>query len=396
MKNILVSFALLSLTMAKAQLWIRNPSKFADLKAKGVYVVMTDTTSEVNNAYWNIYKKYWTYSPVRFVSYEDMDKYIEPGNYFFTMIRSAFKLEDIEKVVNFKYYLYSRIKRIFTKKLDDDWVHLYTCSLQLWEHNGLHRSGLKDDILNGKIRLFDVGSKHITSIAGVFLFSTEEKAYYAGDYDKDGKPHMPKLTFYTECNYAGNDKNGNSIYFNWSEGLLKNYLQGFTSYIEQNKNFFDINLVCGKDIFVKDKMEPLKQDTLFIPDFAFTEYIATNKSHGIPLLVAKQNIDAKDKQNMKSICEAYKYPCKIISSQELSNKLLYDTKPFFYLMYVVCNNFKQITVISSATGENIYYRLSPKKIPTVEDYNGTLSSDIRNIKLLTSDMSILHAKMQTK
>jgi len=374
MKRLFCLITLSCFITTKAQLWVENIDGFPDLKTKGVYVVMTDTTSEVNKAYWNIYKKYWTYSPIRFVSYEEMDKYIEPGNYFFTIIRN---------------------KKNVGSKRTGFWEFVYSCSLELWEHKGKNKPGLKEEILNGRTYMDDIGGKHITNLAGAYLFSTEEKAFYAGDYKTTGGPYMPNLTFYTECNYAGIDKNGKSLYFNWSEGLLKNYLQGFMWYIAQNKKFFD----DYTDIYEKDKMELLKHDTLFIPDFAFTEYSLSNKIKDTPVLVTKNNTKvgiAKEKQNMKIICGEYKHPYKIISSKELSNKLLHDAKPFFYLMYVVDGTFKNITIINSATGENIYFTYSPKIERKELDINGILTSDIQNIKLLPADIAILVAKMLSK
>ena len=80
------------LETSKAQLWMENLDKYPDIKTKGVYVVMADTTTAINNTYWNIYKKYWTYSKVNFISYAEMDKYILPGNYFFTIVHRMYPL----------------------------------------------------------------------------------------------------------------------------------------------------------------------------------------------------------------------------------------------------------------------------------------------------------------
>ena len=52
MKKTFIILALLSFSSVRAQIWARHHNKFADLKTKGVYVVMVDTTY---NIFWHIY-----------------------------------------------------------------------------------------------------------------------------------------------------------------------------------------------------------------------------------------------------------------------------------------------------------------------------------------------------
>ena len=368
MKKTFIILALLSFSSVRAQIWARHHNKFADLKTKGVYVVMVDTTSEVNNIFWHIYKKHWTYSPVNFLSYENMDKYIQPGNYFFTIIRNNIKTN---------------------QRLVGLWDINYSYSLQLWEHEEKNRPGLKEELLNGTVGFNDMGGKHITSLFGEYLFSTEEKSFYMSDNRTNGKPEIPKLDFYTDCNYAGIDKNGKNLFFNWSEGLLKNYLQGLSWYAEQHKTI-------ATEIYEKEQMELLKKDTLFVPDFAFTEY-KLSKSSDVPVLVDKNNTKesiSTDNQNVKNIFRRYKHPYKVISSQELSNKLLYDKKPFFYFLYTVSYTGKLITIVNSLNGENIYATSSTKG-----EYNGikeVFADRVTEIKLQVEDIDKLVEKMQIK
>jgi len=54
--------------------------------------------------------------------------------------------------------------------------------------------------------------------------------------------------------------------------------------------------------------------------------------------------------------EDYKYPYKVIPDMELSDKILTETDPFYFLLFVRVGSGKVIMVINSKTGEVVYSR----------------------------------------
>src|ERR1700756_300507 len=88
MKKVIALLTLLYFTNGKAQLGIDNLDKHPDIKTNGVYVVLNDTTSATNKMYWRTFKTWWTYSPVMFAPYANLQAYIKPNTYFFSFIRN--------------------------------------------------------------------------------------------------------------------------------------------------------------------------------------------------------------------------------------------------------------------------------------------------------------------
>lgn len=370
MKRALIATLLviwLCATQAAAQFYVENLDKHPALKAKGLNVVMNDTVSEVNKAYWNIYKTCWTYSKVNFVPYADLDNYLHDTAYFITIIR--YKSSQVNK-----HSIY--------------WEADYGCSLTLWEYKAKGKQGklLKEDILNGDM------NRHINYLAGIGLFSSESKACYKGNYRDNGEPDIPKLSFYTGGGYDGFVTGDKNMFFNWSPGLLKNYLQGFCWYASQHK-------VVGmgiRDLYEKEKMEALKRDTLFIPDFAFAEYAMNEKVADVPLLVEKKETSKEKslrlKKNANLVFAKYKYPHKIISTEDLNRRLLENKKPFNYLIYSTCCTDKIVLIMNSENGENIYFTWSTKG-----NYEGNiLTGHLAEIRLEPKDIQYLVDKMNAK
>ena len=139
-------------------------------------------------------------------------------------------------------------------------------------------------------------------------------------------------------------------------------------------------------------MDDLKKDTLFIPDFAFIEY--SSYSGDVPFMVDKnkEKKNIKEYINEKNFFNNYKYPFKIISSNELSDKLINSKTPFFYFLYSVNYMGKFITIVNSLNGENVYATSSTKC-----EYKGlkdVLADNVTEIKLCSEDVLILSEKMK--
>ena len=49
----------------------------------------------------------------------------------------------------------------------------------------------------------------------------------------------------------------------------------------------------------------------------------------------------------------------MISTEELSEKILEDTDPFYYLVYIKSSTDKYVTIYNSVTGDIVYSRYKP-------------------------------------
>src|SRR5690606_28263853 len=110
----------------------------------------------------------------------------------------------------------------------------------------------------------------------------------------------------------------------------------------------------------KDKMQKLKTETLYVPDYIF---IKRNKFKGTE----------SERFEEKELMEGYKFPYKIVSIEELNSKIL-NGEEFLYLSYIRSNTDKFISVINSKTGEVIYtvyrpmsYNFSDKDMKIIQD-----------------------------
>ena len=80
---------------------------------------------------------------------------------------------------------------------------------------------------------------------------------------------------------------------------------------------------------------------MFIPDYVLTKF---NKSTG----------DETQKIEEKELFADYKLNYKLIPVADLNTKILNDTTPFYYMLFVKSGNDKYISVTNSVTGEMVY------------------------------------------
>lgn len=143
-----------------------------------------------------------------------------------------------------------------------------------------------------------------------------------------------------------------NVFFNYNLGLLKNYLQKINNLIKANETYW---------MYENDYLPELKKlanNKLFIPAYLGIKYDGWKGIDG-----------EQDDENIKEIFKKYDYQYKIISTEELSNKIL-ENQEFYYLRYVRMNSERFLQVVNSKTGEVIYrnyimglsYKLKPKNI----------------------------------
>jgi len=88
----------------------------------------------------------------------------------------------------------------------------------------------------------------------------------------------------------------------------------------------------------------LKNQTLFCPDDNFHKMNAFNAA------------DGKETIHPDEIFQDYKFSYKILSNKELEDKLLADSEPFYYLLFLRNSSAKMVGIVNSRTGEIIYCR----------------------------------------
>ncbi|MEO5776866.1 MAG: hypothetical protein ABIQ27_08170 [Flavobacterium sp.] len=126
---------------------------------------------------------------------------------------------------------------------------------------------------------------------------------------------------------------------NWSSNIIANYIQQLTMLLNKGETR-EI-----KTAFYKDEFKKLSSETLFIPDYVMTKF-------------SKNADDKTKKYEVKEIFDGFNLNYKLLSLEELNEKILNNPTPFYYLLFIKTINEKFVTVTNSKTGEIIYSQYS--------------------------------------
>lgn len=142
---------------------------------------------------------------------------------------------------------------------------------------------------------------------------------------------------------------------NWSAGILANYIQQVTILLNKGEV-----REAKTTIYNKEEIKKLASETLFIPDYVMTKY-------------SKTSDDESKKYETKEIFDGYNLNYKLLTLEELNNKITNSSTPFYYLLFIKTISEKFVTVTNSKTGEIIYseYSGSPANFK---------SSDLRDLQ----------------
>jgi hypothetical protein len=118
-------------------------------------------------------------------------------------------------------------------------------------------------------------------------------------------------------------------------GYIKNYFQQLNEGIKESVsyNIYD-------DYVDENEIKKLENSVLLIPD---------NILYGYNALTGKERTKFAD-----DIFEDYEYEYEVIDENDLSEKILNDDEPFYYIMYHQKNARKMITIVEGFTGKIIY------------------------------------------
>ncbi|POY40165.1 hypothetical protein C3L50_05830 [Flavobacterium alvei] len=300
-----------------AQIAIDNIEELSKIKGGTTYVAMKDPNAEKSKEYVEIFKNNWTYTKLEFIKYTDITKYIAPGNSFLTL--SGY-VTDVQMMS-----LYNNGIR---PGIDYSHTHIF---LQLWTVDDNYFKKNKE--FNDKDRI---------QIARLELYT---------DFETIVRP----------SNLYQNDYDADNHIRNWGPGILKNHIQNLNTYLNtgKKKSLFS-------DILNEKEIKKLASETLYIPDYILVKF---NKFTG----------DESAKLKEEELLEDYKFKYKMLSTKELNDKILSDTKGFYYLQYIKSSTNKYISVINSLTGEIIYSIYVPVSYNLKSDDLKDLSKIIQKI-----------------
>ncbi|HLO53739.1 MAG TPA: hypothetical protein VK169_05585 [Saprospiraceae bacterium] len=144
--------------------------------------------------------------------------------------------------------------------------------------------------------------------------------------------HITSLNTENEIGYLYNQGTLN----NWNTGFLKNYLKNVNDRLQDGTNRW-----LYKSESNHAELKNLAKETLYIPDYLLVKF---NKFDG----------DESEKLDKVELFEKYPFKYEILSAKELSEKIISEEKPFYYLVYVKSSTDVYFTIFNSKTGEIIY------------------------------------------
>ncbi|HTB07647.1 MAG TPA: hypothetical protein VK806_11910 [Bacteroidia bacterium] len=295
-----------------AQVGVMNLDEIQRIKDGTTYIVMKDTGSPASQPYKDIFRKYWTISKFKFINDTDMDNHIELNAAFFTM------------------HVFHPVT-YHTMYTPTGYSTMHNNTAQNAAHENMNGTTLKVTGSFLYLLLWNYDEDYFKRKKKKDPTSEDEVKIGRVDLFADYKTLVtPDSIFYYNYDWAGHIRN-------WGPGFLKNYLQQLMIYLNGKKEVY-----YEKDDFTnKSEMAHLQTATLYIPDYTLTRYDPHNGNES-------------QKTTALELFKEYHFPHKLISTQELNDKILNSTEPFYYLVYVKdCEN-KLVTIINSQTGEIVY------------------------------------------
>jgi hypothetical protein len=283
------------------QISISNYSQVSRIKSGTTYVAMKDPDSEKVKDYIDVFKNTWTASKIEFIKYTDIEKYISPESSFLTM-------GGYETTTQF-----TKLYNTGSEKHGINYAntHLY---LELW-----------------------------TCKESYFTSNKKNKVFKDND-----KIQVARIELYTDFKTLANpdflfqsDYDGNGHIRNWGPGILKNYIQLLMTYLDRNKN-----QMLYSETYNAKEMKKLKNEVLYIPDYILIKF---NNYTG----------DETQKHDVKDLFKGFNLKYKLLSIDELNQKILTDKTGFYYLIYIKSSTDKFVSIMNSLTGEFIYSTYSP-------------------------------------
>lgn len=167
----------------------------------------------------------------------------------------------------------------------------------------------------------------ISLVATDLHFSTESMQYVT---------NMPN--YYED---AGTYLNTDAVLRNWTKGTALKYLQCMQGLLEKGEKRW-----IYEDLVDKQELAKLKTSKLYVMDHVTIDF-------------NKMNLKESPMADPRELFEKYAYPYELISAEALSQKIMEEEEPFYYLVYVKSASAKFVTIYRSDTGNMVYSKFSP-------------------------------------
>jgi hypothetical protein len=117
---------------------------------------------------------------------------------------------------------------------------------------------------------------------------------------------------------------------------LSNYLQQLCALLEKGNE-----CIAKTEIANAKELQKMAASTLFLPDYVMVKY-------------NKNSDDESKKYTDKEIFDGFTQAYKVLPMAELNDKILNNTTPFYYLLFIKTPTEKFVTVTNAQSGEIIY------------------------------------------
>lgn len=178
---------------------------------------------------------------------------------------------------------------------------------------------------------------------GNYTYDSKKRKHF-NQTDKISLATIELFADFTAQNYPSSlykmDYDSSGHLENWSAGIVANYIQQVTILLNKGET-----REAKTAIYNKEEIKKLASETLFIPDYIMTKF-------------SKNADDESKKYEPKEIFDGFNLNYKLLSLGELNDKILNNSTPFYYLLFIKTINEKFVTVTNSKTGEIIYSEYS--------------------------------------
>ncbi|MFS4494444.1 hypothetical protein [Maribacter sp. 2308TA10-17] len=316
MKNYLILlFALVSFTgHSQISVGARHRGKPADLKKETLERFKSTTTifvlSDVINAseYDQILKDTWTVTPYELISRDDFSLInMYKGNYSFATL-TGFKVVEKQFGIETPKSLHTYFD-----------IRMYDAE-EITKKLGKLSPSLSEKKLEKKAeKIFKENKK---SIAKFYLFPDTDFVVTA--FTKKNEEIMNSI--YTE-----------DVFFNYTSGMLKNYLQKTNALLDKEETYW----MYKKD-FDAEKIASLSSQKIYVPEYITQKTNAWNA-----------NISDRDEEEVEKLFKGYGFDYEFINKEDLDKAIASNTE-FYYMRYIRINAERFLQVVNSRTGEVIY------------------------------------------
>lgn len=275
-------------------------------KSTTTIFVLSDVLS--TSEYEQLLKDTWTVTPYKLVSHKDfglLDMYQK--NYSFAML-TGFKVVKKEMGMTKSASLHTYFD-----------VAMYDGD-EIAEKLGKLSSDLKEKKKKKKVKA--IFNENKESILKFYLFPNSE--FVATALTKKNEEIMNSV--YTE-----------DVFFNYSKGMLKNYLQKSNALLTEKETYW----MYKKDSDAQ-KLAGLASSKLYIP-----EYVA-QKTNGWTA-----GISDRDEKETAKLFKGYDYEYELINKADLDAAIATGNE-FYYLRYVRVNAERFVQIVNAKTGDVVF------------------------------------------